>query len=57
MVSNVLYELVNIHHPVSDIHRAGVANSSHDQPLVKPQVVDRAEGEGKVGHLLRRQIS
>ena len=53
----VLYELVNVHHPVSDIHRSGVAHSGHNQPLVEAQVVDGAEGQGKVGHLLRGQIS
>ena len=57
VVSNVLYELLNIDHPVSDIHGAGVAHSGHYEALVKPQVVDGAEGESKVGHLLRGQIS
>ena len=44
VVSNVLYELLNIHHAVSDIRRAGVAHGGHYQALVKPQMVDRAEG-------------
>ena len=57
VVSYVLYELVNVHHPVSDIHRPGIAHSCHNQPLVEAQVVDGAEGQGQVGHLLRGQIS
>ena len=57
VVSNVLYELMDINHSVFYVHRAGVAHSGHYEALVKPQVVDGAEGESKVGHLLRGQIS
>ena len=57
IVRDVLYELADVDHPVSDVHGPRVVDGGHDEALVEAQVVDGAVGQGQVGHLLRRQVA
>ena len=57
IIRDVLYELADVDHAVSDVHGSRVVYCRYNQPLVESEMIDGAEGESEISDLLGSQVS